>query len=310
MTEREIEDLLWDYPEKLLNEPLKQYQRQPQSSVGRADLIFTDRLGRLLVVEIKRGKLARGAINQLVDYFGMMKEKFPDKPVELMVVANSIPQERRRACEQYNIDWQEISEKKFRDVAEEVGYVFQSEKENPKDATRSPLEAASTSHPSEQNYKGKPERWTFSQSLNSESNVPEFLGRCTERGKTFFSSFFQAVNTLKGKVKIIWKHESGFSLHFYFHRLGFVEMVWGFPAFNRKGASRVELLRFPFDFSTKREVPSKFIDDFGSALSASVPFSGQGLKRPSYEVTALSTTDVDHILKTICDFANKASSVG
>ena len=131
MTEREMEDLLWEYPEKLLTEPLKQYQRQRQSSVGRADLIFTDRLGRLLVVEIKRGKLARGAINQLVDYFGMMKEKFPDKPVELMVVANSIPPERRLACEPYNIECREISEKKFRDVAEEVEYIFQSEKSNP-----------------------------------------------------------------------------------------------------------------------------------------------------------------------------------
>ena len=128
MTEREMEDLLWEYPGKLLNEPLKQYQRQPRSNVGRADLIFTDKLGRLLVVEIKRGKLARGAINQLVDYFGMMKEKFPDKPVELMVVANSIPAERRLACDKYDIDWREISEKKLRDLAEEVGYKFESER--------------------------------------------------------------------------------------------------------------------------------------------------------------------------------------
>jgi hypothetical protein len=29
MTEREMEDLLWDYPEKFLNEPLKHFQSQP-----------------------------------------------------------------------------------------------------------------------------------------------------------------------------------------------------------------------------------------------------------------------------------------
>jgi len=127
MKEREMQELLWNHPDKLLNEPLTQFRWEPSSAIGRADLIFTDRLGRLLVVEVKRGKLARGAINQLVDYFGMVKREFPDKPVELMVVANSIPEERRVACEKLNIDYQEIPEKKFRDVAEEVGYTFTSE---------------------------------------------------------------------------------------------------------------------------------------------------------------------------------------
>ncbi len=128
MIEKEMEDLLWDHPEKFLNESLKQFKRQPSSRVGRADLIFEDKLGRLLVVELKRGTLPRGAIEQLHDYFGMMKKMFPEKPVELMVVANRIPEERRLACEKLDIDWQEISEKKFRDVASEVGYDFESER--------------------------------------------------------------------------------------------------------------------------------------------------------------------------------------
>lgn len=128
MTEREMEDLLWNHPDKLLNERFTQFKRQPSSHVGRADLIFKDRLDRLVVVELKRGKLGRGAIEQLHDYFGMVKKEFPDEPVELMVVANSIPEERRLACEKVDIEWREISEKKFRDVAEEVGYIFDSEK--------------------------------------------------------------------------------------------------------------------------------------------------------------------------------------
>lgn len=132
MTEREMEDLLWQHPEKLLNEPLKQFRRQPRvHGIGRADLVFEDRLGRLLVVELKNGKLQRGAIGQLHDYFGMMKHQFPQRPVELMVVANIIPVERRLACEQYNIECREISEKRFRDVADEMGYVIQSEANAP-----------------------------------------------------------------------------------------------------------------------------------------------------------------------------------
>jgi hypothetical protein len=127
-----MEDLLWDHPEKFLNEPLKQFQRQPASAVGRADLIFEDRIGRLLVIELKRDTLDRGAITQLVDYYGMLKTRFPNRAVELMVVAGRIPPERRVGCEQY--DAREISQKKFRDVAEEVGYTFKSER-NTADAT-------------------------------------------------------------------------------------------------------------------------------------------------------------------------------
>jgi RecB family endonuclease NucS len=67
MTEREMEDLVWEHPEKFLNEPLKQFQRQPASGVGRADLLFLDRLGRILVIELKRSTLERGAVPQIVD---------------------------------------------------------------------------------------------------------------------------------------------------------------------------------------------------------------------------------------------------
>jgi hypothetical protein len=122
-----MEELLWNHPEKLLNENLRQFRRQPSSQVGRADLVFVDRIERILVVELKRGVLPRGAITQLVDYFGMLKKEFPNRAVELMVVANTIPQERALACLQFNIEPREISEKKFRDVAAEVGFVFESE---------------------------------------------------------------------------------------------------------------------------------------------------------------------------------------
>ena len=127
MTEREMEDLLWQHPEKFFNETLTPFRRQPASEVGRADLVFTDRLGRLLVVELKKGKLERGAIDQLLDYFGMLKRQFPETPVELMVIANSIPEERQLTCEKLDINCLVISEKKYRDVAAEVGYDFGSE---------------------------------------------------------------------------------------------------------------------------------------------------------------------------------------
>jgi hypothetical protein len=57
----------------------------------------------------------------------MMKSRFPNEVVELMVIANEIPKERRLACEQYNIEPREISVKRFRDIANEVNYIFRSE---------------------------------------------------------------------------------------------------------------------------------------------------------------------------------------
>lgn len=127
MTESEMEDLLWEHSEKLLGEQLTKFKRQQTSAVGRSDLIFKDSIGRFLVVEIKRGTLRRGAIPQLLDYYGMVKRRFPNEVVELMVIANEIPKERRLACEQYNIEPREISVKRFRDVANEVNYIFRSE---------------------------------------------------------------------------------------------------------------------------------------------------------------------------------------
>jgi len=130
MTEREMEDLLWNHPEKFLNERLRQFNRQQRSTIGRSDLIFVDGLDRFLVVEIEKGKLSREAIFQVTDYFGVVKKEHPDKPVKLMVIANAIPDERRLACERQNITWVEVPEKRFRDVAELVGYPFASEPSN------------------------------------------------------------------------------------------------------------------------------------------------------------------------------------
>ena len=130
MTEREMQDLLWKYPEELLNEKLMPCAKEMPSTIGRLDLLFEDRRGNLVVVEVKKGVLQRGAIDQIQDYFGLVKGRYPDRAVELMVVANEIPRERRLALERLDIEPREITEKKFRDVAREVGYRLKSEEAN------------------------------------------------------------------------------------------------------------------------------------------------------------------------------------
>ena len=40
MLEREMQELLWRYPDELLGERLKQFEWEMSSGVGRADLVF------------------------------------------------------------------------------------------------------------------------------------------------------------------------------------------------------------------------------------------------------------------------------
>ena len=97
MTEKEMEDLLWNYPDRFFREKLTPFRRQPSSTIGRADLVFTDDRGDLLVVEIKIGRLGRKemieVMGQLRDYYGLMKNESPKKAVDLMLVAHDIPRE-------------------------------------------------------------------------------------------------------------------------------------------------------------------------------------------------------------------------
>jgi hypothetical protein len=244
MVEREMQELLWRYPERFLNEPLKQFAWETSSSVGRADLVIEDRHGRLLIIEVKRGKLPRGAIDQLLDYFGMMKHKFPDKAVELMVVANTIPSERRLTCESRDIECREISERRFRDVAVEVSYVFASEPKLPQDAPDTPVIPLSRQETSVQQARKDASSWAFSKAVDSTADAQDFLSRCDDVGKSFFSALFDAQKAVSNRTKITWKHQSGFSLQFYFDRVGFAPLVWGFPAKNRDGkGSRERLVR-------------------------------------------------------------------
>jgi hypothetical protein len=124
MTEKEMEDLLWHYPEKFFAEPVGRFRRQSGSASGRADLILI-RLGHLLVVEVKRGTPPREAVVQLYDYRNIFKREFPDAPLALMLVANSIPPDRRSTCDELHIGYAFESESSERPTATGSGAIEQ-----------------------------------------------------------------------------------------------------------------------------------------------------------------------------------------
>jgi hypothetical protein len=197
MVEREMQELLWRYPERFLNEPLKQFAWETSSDVGRADLVFEDRHARLPVIEVKHGKLPRGAVDQLLDYFGMMKQRFPDKAVELTVVANAIPSERRLTCESRDIECREISERRFRDVAVQVSYKFASEANQPQHAPVIPLSRQDTRI---QQVRKDASSWSFSQAPDSTGDAQDFLSRCDEDGRNFFTALFDAQRAVSSQT--------------------------------------------------------------------------------------------------------------
>src|SRR5437667_1701288 len=185
----------------------------------------------------------------------MMKQRLPDKSVELMVVANLIPSERRLTCESRDIECREISEKTFREIAAEFAYTFASEANLSSAASEAPISPSPRCDTPVQKVGGGTSRRSFSRAADSTSDSLDFLSRCDDKGKTFFTALFEAQNAASNHTKITWKHESGFSLHFYFPRVGFAPLVWGFPAENRDGRSIRQRLDFPFDFSLRAGVP-------------------------------------------------------
>ena len=212
-----------------------------------------------------------------------------------MVIANEIPRERRIACESKHIECLEISDTKFRKVAEECGYEFQSESNKESELVSG---AILTTLP--------PTEWSYRGGKSSSADEQDFLSRCDETGKVFFAALFSSQKKCSTLTKITWEHESGFSLQFRFPKIGFAPLVWGFPSKNREGKAIKQRLGLPFDFASRKRVPQAFINEFGKALSSIIFLSG-GDKRPSIAVETLNQSEREEIIDVIFSFANKAS---
>ena len=121
MIEADMERMLRDHPEEFFTEPLKLVSQQEAFGSGITDLIFEDAQGDILVVELKRDVLQREHIAQVIDYLADVENRYQGKTVELMIVANIIPAQRRTKLERLGVSFLEIPEAKFLKVAEEHG---------------------------------------------------------------------------------------------------------------------------------------------------------------------------------------------
>ena len=114
LLEKDMEDLILNDPERYLGESgLKIISRQYAIGNYRFDLLFHDRHGGKLIVEIQRGTLDRNHTYKILDYYDEYKKKNPHEFIDLMIIANKITRERRHRLESYGISFLEIPESVF-----------------------------------------------------------------------------------------------------------------------------------------------------------------------------------------------------
>ncbi len=125
MREKDIENLVAQYPDDFFSkEQLKLISQQYVVEGKRFDILFEDKHHRKVIVEIKLGILSREASGQIVEYYGLLKSKFPDDLIELVLIANVIPSERRIFLERMGIDCVELSLTKLLEVADKHNYII------------------------------------------------------------------------------------------------------------------------------------------------------------------------------------------
>lgn len=87
--EKDIEKFIEKNP-SLVGESLKLKKRQLDTPIGRIDLLFEDKKGNLIVIELKLNKIGRDAINQLKRYMNWVKEKETDKEVNGVIICKGV----------------------------------------------------------------------------------------------------------------------------------------------------------------------------------------------------------------------------
>jgi RecB family endonuclease NucS len=114
ISERDMEDAIIADPEKFLGEEgLKLISRQYRIGNYIFDLLFGDRHGAKLIVELQKGVLDRNHTYKILDYYHEYKENNPYDFVELMVIANEITKERKKRLSSWGVTCKEIPVSEF-----------------------------------------------------------------------------------------------------------------------------------------------------------------------------------------------------
>jgi hypothetical protein len=121
LSEDDMERAIISNPEKFIGEEgLKLISRQHHVGKYIFDLLFEDRHGGKLIVELQKGTLDREHTYKILDYYDEYKEANPEHFIDLMVIANNIPAERKKRLSSLGIAFREISASEFPEGRERV----------------------------------------------------------------------------------------------------------------------------------------------------------------------------------------------
>jgi len=109
ISEKDMEEQIAKYPEKFLGERgLVVVERQYRIGSYIFDLIFKDKHGAKLIVEIQKGTLDRNHTYKILDYYDEYRESNPNEFIEIMVVANQISAERKKRLHSLGVEFREL----------------------------------------------------------------------------------------------------------------------------------------------------------------------------------------------------------
>ena len=88
--EKDLENFIEKNP-NLISESLRLEKRQLDTQVGRIDLLFKDKKGDLIVVELKLNRIGRDAVNQLKRYMKWIKDETQKDVTGIIVCKGVMP---------------------------------------------------------------------------------------------------------------------------------------------------------------------------------------------------------------------------
>ena len=125
MLEKDIENLIAEHPEDIFKgEGFRLIGQQYPIEGKRIDILFEDRQGRTIIIEVKRGILNREASGQIAEYYGLLKSKNKDYFYEMILCANVIPPERRLFLENIGIECKELGFSFISELAKKYDYTL------------------------------------------------------------------------------------------------------------------------------------------------------------------------------------------
>ena len=200
MLEKDIENLIAAHPKEFFpREEFKLVAQQHTIKKRRLDILFEDKYGRFIIIEVKRGILSREASGQVIEYYGLLKEQFPEKSIELILCANTIPNERKTFLENVGIECKEIPVSQLVNIADKYQYTFlDTKKHESEDLDLSMIQSTDSDSTSDEIttwiFQANPKEYDILNALSDEkleNKIHWYVGQHKNRIK-------------KGHVALIW----------------------------------------------------------------------------------------------------------